>query len=135
MVRLEFITLGSHPLLILYQIISRDSKIDNLFRLILQVTPTTGQMSAVGGKRYEVLSYTFTRTVSVLSLYLLLGAICGLYRNSQWNREEGKERMAELRRGERRRGFIISTRAEKSHQESGGNLDWSGDRIQSSQQF
>ena len=50
-VRLEFITLGSHPLLILYQIISRDSKIDNLFRLILQVTPTTGQcLLVVTGK-------------------------------------------------------------------------------------
>ena len=62
-VRLEFITLGSHPLLILYQIISRDSKIDNLFRLILQVTPTTGQCLLV--VRYEVLSYMFTtRTVS-----------------------------------------------------------------------
>ena len=47
-VRLEFITLGSHPLLILYQIICLDSKIDNLFSLI---TPHTydRSMPAVAG--------------------------------------------------------------------------------------
>ena len=39
------------------------------------------------------------------------------------------------RRGGQRKGFIISTRAEKSHQESEGNLEWIEDRIQSSQLF
>ena len=46
MVRLEFITSGSRPLLILYQIICLDSKIDNLFRLI--APPHTYDRSDVG---------------------------------------------------------------------------------------
>ena len=73
MVRLEFITLGSHPLLILYQIICLDSEIDNLFRLIAPY-PSHPRQVCHGG------NFLVGEGMKFSSMYLLeqCGAHCSL---------------------------------------------------------